>query len=53
MLPRLCRILVRILLVSPVLLWLCLSILGSVDTRATARLFSAAGSAVHDVIAEL
>ena len=53
MLAKLCRILVRILLISPVLVWLGLSILGSVDTRATARLFSAAGSAVHNVFAEL
>ena len=47
------RALLGALVLAPILLWLALSILGTVDVPATARLFAAAGGAAQRVVDQL
>jgi hypothetical protein len=47
------RLLLRFVLMLPILAWVALSILGSADINATAKLFDAANTAFHEVTADL
>jgi hypothetical protein len=47
------RALLRALVLAPILLWLALSILGTTDVPATARLFAATGAAAQHLADQL
>jgi hypothetical protein len=47
------RALLRALVLAPILLWMALSILGTADVPATARLFAATGAAAQHLADQL